>query len=227
MNDASIDVKQPSGYHDRCRLVLIVPQIDDLDLLVSSVGDALKGGDVASVIIPQRDLDEHAFQTLAETLVPIIQKADVAAIICGDTRILGRAKADGLHVLGSVEELDVNLEKYSPQYIVGGGHAKDRHSALSIGDVQPDYIFFGKFDGDIKPEPHPKNLALGTWWAEFVEIPCITMGGNQIDSVLPVADAMCDFVALNQAIFSNPSQAALKVAEANAILDEKAPRFDD
>lgn len=227
MNNATIEMNPAPHTSNRCRLVLIAPDVDEFDILVSTVRDALKGGDVASVIIPQRNLDEHTFQNIAEALVPIIQQADAAAIICGDTRILGRTRADGLHVLGAVEELDTNLEKFSPQYIVGGGSAKDRHTALSIGDVQPDYIFFGKLDGDIKPEPHPKNLALGAWWAEFVEIPCITMGGNQIDSVLTVADAMCDFVALNQAIFSDPSQAALKVAEANAMLDEKAPRFDD
>lgn len=216
-----------SDVDNRCRLVLINPDMADFDANALAMDHALRGGDVASVIVPQRDLDERAFQMLCEILVPIIQQADAAALLSGDTRILGRVKADGLHVTGPAEAMDAAIDAFSKHYIVGGGSAKDRHSALSIGDTQPDYMFFGKLDGDIKPEPHPKNLALGQWWAEFVEIPCITMGGNDCQSVIPIAQAGCDFVALNRAIFNDPDQAALKVSEVNALLDEKAPRFDD
>ena len=35
-----------------------------------------------------------------------------------------------------------------------------------------------------------------------------------------------DFIALGKAVFAKPEEAALKVSEINAILDEKAPRFE-
>jgi thiamine monophosphate synthase len=38
---------------DRCRLVLVTPDIADAAELARLTGDALRGGDVASVIIPQ------------------------------------------------------------------------------------------------------------------------------------------------------------------------------
>lgn len=212
---------------DRCRLVLIVPDIADAEEKARVVGDALKGGDVASVIIPQYGLDDAAFQKHAELLVPLIQDAGAAALIVDNSRVAGRAKADGLHISGNAAALADAIEKHVPKMIVGGGNAMDRHHALEIGEAQPDYIFFGKLDGDIKPEAHSKNLALGEWWSSMIAIPSIVMGGQDPASALAVAEAGVEFVALREAVFADPALAATVVARVNAELDEKAPRFED
>ncbi|WP_416795714.1 thiamine phosphate synthase [Ciceribacter azotifigens] len=216
-----------TGPEDRCRLVLIVPDIADAEEKARIVGDALRGGDVASVIVPQYDLDDTAFQKHAEKLVPVIQAAGAAALIVDNSRVAGRVKADGLHITGNAAALAEAVEKHAPKLIVGGGNAMDRHHALEIGEVQPDYIFFGRLDGDIKPEAHSKNLALGEWWAAMVEIPALVMGGNDPASALAVAETGVEFVALGKAVFADPVQAASVVASVNAVLDEKAPRFED
>jgi thiamine-phosphate pyrophosphorylase len=216
-----------SNFENRCRIVLIAPDIEDADEKARVVGDAMKGGDVASVIIPQYSLSDDAFQIHAEKLVPVVQDAGAAAVICGDSRVAGRAKADGVHINGPVADLAEAAEKFMPKLIVGAGRAADRHQALEIGEIGPDYIFFGKIDGDIKPEPHPKNLALGEWWASMVAIPAIVMGGSDPQSVLAIAESGVEFAALSKAVFSEPGRAATIVAEVNALLDEKAPRFDD
>ena len=210
---------------DRCRLVLIVPAHDDADHQAKTLEDALRGGDVASVIIPQYGLDDAAFQKLAETLVPIVQEAGAAALVAGDSRTASRVKADGLHVIGGADALSEAVESFSPKLIVGGGNADDRHKALEQGESNPDYMFFGKLEGDIKPEAHPKNMALGEWWASMIEIPVIIMGGSDVASVIPVAETGVEFVALRLGVFSHAGGPAQAVAEANALLDEKAPRF--
>jgi thiamine-phosphate pyrophosphorylase len=211
---------------ERCRLVLIVPDEADAGRQAESVRLALTGGDVASVILPQYGLDDQSFQARAETLVPIIQEAGAAAIVAGDSRVAGRVKADGLHLAGSAEELAEAIEKFTPKLIVGAGGAADRHSALEVGEARPDYIFFGRFDGDIKPEAHPKNLALAEWWASMIEIPCIAMGGNDLSSVVAVAETGTEFVALRGAVFEAAEGPAAAVEKINALLDEKAPRFE-
>ncbi|PKA41665.1 thiamine phosphate synthase [Rhizobium sullae] len=216
-----------TGPENRCRLVLIVPDIADADEQANILANALKGGDVASVIVPQYGLDAGAFQKHAERLVPLIQNAGAAALIAGDSRIAGRAKADGLHLTGSAAEIAEAIDKYEGKLIIGGGKAADRHTALEIGEARPDYIFFGKLDGDIKPEAHPKNVALGEWWASMIEIPCVVMGGTDPASALVVAQSGAEFVALRLAVFGEPGQAASIVAQVNALLDEKAPRFED
>lgn len=215
-----------SKTDNRCRLVLIVPDIADVDSRAQILSGALRGGDVASVIVPQYGLDDHTFQKHAEALVPLIQQAGAAALVAGDTRVAGRAKADGLHVTGNAAELAEAMEKFSPKLIVGGGNAADRHHALEMGEIRPDYVFFGKVDGDIKPEAHPKNVALAEWWASMIEIPCIVMGGTDPESVLTVAESGAEFVALRLAVFAEPEQAPAIVASVNALLDEKAPRFE-
>jgi thiamine-phosphate pyrophosphorylase len=210
---------------DRCRLVLIVPDIADPAERTAVVRDALRGGDVASVIIPQYGLDDTLFQKHAELLVPVIQEAGAAALVVDNSRVAGRAKADGLHISGNAEALAEAFEKHTPKLIVGGGNAMDRHHALEIGEIQPDYVFFGKLDGDIKPEAHGKNVALGEWWSAMIEIPAIVMGGADPASALVVAESGAEFVALGKAVFADPAQAAAIVTRVNAELDEKAPRF--
>jgi thiamine-phosphate pyrophosphorylase len=211
---------------DRCRLVLIAPDNTEPAAMADMVGDALRGGDVATLILPQYGLDEHAFQKMAETVVPIAQRAGVAAVIAGDSRVAGRAKADGLHISEGPAALAEAVGKFSPRLIVGAGGIKDRHAALEIGEHRPDYIFFGRLDGDIKPEAHDKTAALGEWWASMVEIPCIAMAGNSIASALTIADTGAEFVAMRMAVFADPRGPAQAVAEVNALLAEKAPRFE-
>src|SRR5690606_4916932 len=183
--------------------------------------------DVASVIIPQYGLDDTVFQKHAELLVPLIQDAGAAALVADNSRVAGRAQADGLHISGNAAALAEAIEKHVPKMIVGGGNAMDRHHALEIGEVQPDYIFFGKLDGDIKPDAHSKNLALGEWWSSMIAIPSIVMGGQDPASALAVAETGVEFVALREAVFADPAMAATVVARVNAELDEKAPRFED
>ncbi|WP_085025621.1 thiamine phosphate synthase [Ensifer aridi] len=216
-----------SNTENRCRLVLVAPDLADAAERSKLVGEALMGGDVASVIVPQYGLSDQDFQKHAEALVAVIQQAGAAALIEGDTRVAGRAKADGLHIAGGVDALAEAIERHAPKLIVGGGNATDRHHALEIGELRPDYVFFGRTDGDIKPEAHPKNLALAEWWASMIEIPCVVMGGTDPQSALAVAETGAEFVALRLAVFGESGQAPSVVAAVNALLDEKAPRFED
>ena len=206
--------------------MLVMPETDDGDMAARMIGEALRGGDVASVILPQYGMDDSRFQKLVEKVVPVVQQAGAAALVEGDSRVAGRARADGLHIAGNVADLGEAIGKHAPKLIVGGGNAQDRHHALEVGELQPDYIFFGKLDGDIKPEAHPKNLALAEWWASMVEIPCMVMGGTDPGSVLAIAETGAEFAALRLAVFSEPGRAAAIVQEINVLLDQKAPRFE-
>ena len=210
---------QPSP--ERSRLVLIVPSFADADTAAARLSAALSGGDVASVIIPQYELDETAFQTLAGKLVPLAQQAGAAAVVAGDTRVAARVQADGVHIEGSVADLADIVRRFGGKIIVGCGGAKTRDDALELGEMQPDYMFFGRFGYDNKPEAHKRNLSLGGWWSQMIEVPCIVLGGSDLASVADVAAAGVEFVALGEAVFgaSDPAEA---VARANALLDESA-----
>lgn len=210
----------------RCRIVLIAPRAASADELVKQLGNALSGGDVASVLLPAYDADETLFQTIAEAVVPVVQKAGAAAIIVGNTQIAGRVKADGLHIEGPVADIAANVARFSPKMIVGTGNIKNRHTALEIGEAQPDYVLFGKIGADNKPEAHPRNIELADWWASMIEIPCIIQAGNTLDSITDAVLTGAEFIALGAAIFDG-SDPASAVKEANRLLDEHAPGFEE
>lgn len=207
---------------NRCRIVLIAPEGTAAEPVLA----AIAGGDVASLILPQYDMDEASFQALAEKIAPAAQAAGVAVIIAGDTRIAGRVQADGLHVEVNRAALEETIESFQAKMMVGCGGAKTRDDALELGETRPDYIFFGRFGYDNKPEPHARNLSLGEWWAEMIEIPCIVMAGSDIASVEAVAATGCEFVALSSAVFAESVDPREAVARANALLDETAPAFE-
>lgn len=207
---------------NRCRIVLIAPPGVD----AARVAEACEGGDVASLILPQQDMDEASFQAWAQAIAPAAQASGIAVIIAGDTRIAGRLKADGLHVEAGKAALQEAIDSFHARMTVGCGGAKTRDDALELGEAQPDYIFFGRFGYDNKPEPHPRNLSLGSWWSEMVEIACIVMAGSDIASVETVAATGCDFVALSSAVFAEDVDARAAVVRANALLDNNAPRFE-
>ncbi|MFK7901580.1 MAG: thiamine phosphate synthase [Nitratireductor sp.] len=219
MNAMSHD-EEHVELEDRCRVVLIAPTGDQA---VSQVSEALQGGDVASVIINQGDLDEVQYREHANALIPVIQEAGVAALLVADTQLMGRSDADGIFISNGIDALIEGLEKFSPKKIVGFGGAKDRHNSMMAGDIGPDFIFFGKLNGDIKPEAHPKNIKLAEWWSQLVSIPCVVMAGSDLQSVVEVAQNRADFVALNLAIFRDVDGPKAGVAKANALLEEFAP----
>jgi thiamine-phosphate pyrophosphorylase len=211
---------------NRCRIVLIAPRMDDLPKLESLIADAIAGGDVASLILPAYGDGEAAFQHRAETLAPIAQARGIAVMIEGETRVAGRVGADGIHFEGRKEGLEELIEKFQGRMMIGAGGAKSRDDALELGEARPDYMFFGRFGYDNTPEPHPRNLSLGRWWAEMIELPSIVMAGNEIASVEAVAATGAEFVALSSAVFADGADAASRVAAVNALLDRTAPRFE-
>ncbi|MFC3724975.1 thiamine phosphate synthase [Neoaquamicrobium sediminum] len=212
----------PTEAPSRCRIVLIAPPQIEAGRLIA----ALDGGDVASLILPGWEMDDDAFQLYAERVVPAAQEHGVAVVIGESSRVAMRTGADGLHVETDRRELEEIIAKHQAKLMIGTGGATNRDDALELGEARPDYLFFGRFGYDNKPEPHPRNLKLGQWWAEMVQVPCIVAGGVELDSALTVAATGVEFVALSEAIFSGDRDPDESVATVNAALDAQAPQLE-
>ncbi|MEQ1940847.1 thiamine phosphate synthase [Mesorhizobium sp. VNQ89] len=211
---------------NRCRIVLISPSGVNADDFASMFRAAIAGGDIASIMLPSHGMDEASYQAFAEKIVPIAQEAGIAAIIVDDTRIAGRVKADGIHIDSGKAALAEAIESFQEKMAVGAGGVKTRDDALELGEERPDYVFFGKFGYDNQPEAHQRNLSLGGWWAEMVEIPGIVMAGSDLASIETVAATGTDFVAISAAVFGAGVDPNAAIARANAILEASAPRFE-
>jgi len=209
---------------DRCRLVLVVPPVENVEAMLA---DALEGGDVASIILAQAGLSEVAFGAHVEKLVRVAESHETAVLVEMDSQAMGRSGADGLFVTGALEGLGDAIARFSPKRIVGYGGIKTRHNAMTAGELNPDFLFLGKLDGDIKPEAHPKNLEMANWCTELMQIPIVVMGGTALESVVDVAKSGADFVALGLAVFSHLDGSRAAVKTANEMLAQHAPRLVD
>ena len=209
---------------DRCRLILgVCPGLCSAEQVI----DALSGGDVATVILfPDKTLPNE-FAPFCKKLVPLIQERGIAVVISDDHQLVERTDADGIYVEKTKNELPDIIARFSPQKIVGCGGIKDRHGALKAGEYNPDFVLFGKLGADVKPEPHPKNLTLGEWWAELVEVPTVLPCGNEIDSVVAVAKTGADFVLAQTAVFSAVASPGEMVSRANRLLEKHAPSLSE
>lgn len=206
------------------RLCLITPPQPAPDRFAPALEAALAAGDVASLIIASEGQSPAALERIAEVLTPIGQRAGAAVLVLNDTRIMGRAKADGVHIDTGPADLRAAVGRLSPKYIVGAGGANSRHEAMTLGEAEPDYIFFGRLDGDGQPGVHARALELAAWWAPLFQIPAILMAGSSIDSVREAAGSGTEFVALRRAVWDHPEGPAAAVAAATRLLaDEAAP----
>jgi thiamine-phosphate pyrophosphorylase len=211
----------------RARLFLITPRAVDAATFAPQLEAALAAGDVASQLIAPDVATTAELQAVAETLVPIAQRHDVAALVLGDSRVMGRAHADGIHIEAGEAALKEAIEALQPKSIVGAGNIRVRHEAMEAGEAGADYIFFGLLDLEEGEEPHRKTLDLGAWWAELFEPPCVLLAGRSMASVEVCARTGADFVAVRAAVWEHPDGPAAAVAEANAVLDRVALDFPE
>jgi thiamine-phosphate pyrophosphorylase len=158
-------------------------------------------------------------------LIPVAQSAGTAGIVLNDTRLLGRAGADGVHIDTGMADLASTMERFRGKKIVGAGGLRSRHDAMQAGEREPDYLFFGKLDGDTADTIFPKALDLAQWWSGLFEIPAVVMGGHSTASALEAAEAGIEFIALRTAIWEHPEGPAAAVAEANRILAGEIPAW--
>ncbi|ENN92968.1 thiamine phosphate synthase [Bartonella vinsonii] len=157
----------------------------------------------ACVILYDSQDDEAFLQKRAQIYGEDIQGNDIALLIAGDSRIARRIKTDGLHVEGDFSTL-ANLENQKKeQKIIGFGNVRNRHSAMLAGEAGVDYLLFGKLGADKKPHAHPRNVQLGQWWAEVMEIPAIVQAGSDFASFDEVLKTACEFIAVEEIIFTH------------------------
>lgn len=239
----------------RPRLVLVTPRPAPAEAFAETLALALSGGDVAAVIVDLDGLGDEAAQRLAEALVPVAQAAGAAAMVAGDTRIAGRARADGVHVdvgalLGparpaaaSGEDEDGEDEdddgpdpaagalaqlvaRHHPNRAVGAGGLRGRHDAMLAAEADVDYVMTGRLDLVEGEEPNRKTVDFADWWVPLFEIPCIALGGRSIAALAPLVEIGVEFVALRAAVWEHPDGPAAAVRAANLMLDAPAAEPD-
>jgi len=203
------------------RLYLVTSPLDAPGL-AAKLGEALGAADVAAVLARAPAAASAASLTeQVRAIAPTVQNRGVALLIEGYPENIEPARADGAHVTG-VPAFDTALPLLKPRYIVGCGGLGSRHDAMVAGERGADYVMFGEPDSDGRRPAFAAVLDRVAWWAELFEIPCVGWAMN-LDEVAALAGAGADFVAIGDAVWTDPHGPGAAVAAAAARLNTSEP----
>jgi len=185
------------------QLYLITPETPDLEQFPRQLMGVLSGPEVSALLVRRGGLDEDAYARLAERLVQIGQAAGSAVLVEDDAALAVRLGADGVHVTsGGVKAIRAAIALVKPDGIVGAGNVRSRHDAMSFGELDVDYVFFGPLGG----QPDPQAAELAHWWAETFEVPAIYSDPGAETALVATTEA--EFIALSDCVWSSPDAAA-------------------
>lgn len=205
---------------ERARLYLVTPPSFVLDTFKAQMESALQGGDVAAVLIAAED--PNLVMEAAQSLSPMIQDAGAASLVFDESRAVGRSNADGIHLEGSLPDLEAALDRMRPNHIVGMGGLSDRHTAMQAGELGPDYVFFGSLGTKTDQAGHARDLDLASWWSGIFEIPAVVLAADDLENVQLALETGAEFIAVRSAVWSYNEGPAAAVARINRLLDDDA-----
>jgi thiamine-phosphate pyrophosphorylase len=192
------------------RLLLITPP-DAGAAFAATLEAVCRAGDVASVLIWGDERDPKGYLERAKALVPVAQATGAAALVRGDTQLVGRTGADGFHADGTVEDLEAAIDM-RPDRIVGAGNLRSRHDAMTAGEMDVDYVFFGNPEpGESRGNAPDLLMERAAWWQEIFQSPCVVFCPT-LGLAGPLSAAGADFVALGDAIWTAPDGPVAAIA---------------
>jgi thiamine-phosphate pyrophosphorylase len=196
-----------------CRLYLITPPRFDLTDFAHDFKSALSGGDVACVQLRLKGASDEEVRAATTALMPIAQDNDVAFIINDRPDLAKELGADGAHVGQQDTSYKEAREILGSDFIVGVTCHNSRHLAMEAGEAGADYVAFGAFfPTDTKQVTHHAEPELLTWWNKLFEVPCVAIGGINIENCRPLISAGADFLAVSSGVWNHPQgpQAAVQ-----------------
>lgn len=196
------------------QLYLITPAVADPETFPVTLMAVLNVAEFSALLVRRGALDDAAYAKLAAQLINVGQGAGCAVLLEDDAALAKRLGADGVHVTGGGKAVKDAVAALKPALIVGAGNLQSRHDAMTIGEMDIDYLLFGPLDG----ATDPAALDLAEWWATTFEIPAVL---SDPGATADVDSRGAEFLALSTSVWS----AASPVATATSIvaaLGEKA-----
>lgn len=188
------------------QIYLIAPTDAEPASFAARLTPVLAAASVSALLVPRGTHAENTYKSLVKTIAPVAQAAGCAVLVEGDPGLVKLLGADGLHVSGPTKAVKDAVSALRPALIVGAGPVETRHDAMTLGEQDPDYVFFG-------PRHGPLDVAtreMAQWWSETMEIPAVLSDPQSPPEAIDAAG--CEFIALSDSIWSTGDQAAETLA---------------
>ncbi|GLQ56828.1 thiamine phosphate synthase [Devosia nitrariae] len=190
------------------QIFLVTPQSAEPATFGPALAEVLAAAPVAALLVRRHERTDAAYRALVQAVLPAAQGADCAVLVEDDAALARRIGADGVHVTGNARSVKDAVAAVKPGLIVGAGPIRSRHEAMSLGEFNVDYLFFG----DLSDPADANAREMGAWWAETFEVPSVLSGRAGEDS------AGCEFLALGESFWTGAeSPAALAVRAAKTL----------
>jgi thiamine-phosphate pyrophosphorylase len=204
-----------------CRLYLITPpRIEDLAGFGHLLVQALDAGDVAALQVRLKDAPDDIIAAAIDVITPIALARGVAVILNDRPDLAARLGCDGVHVGQSDMPYAQARKLMGPDRMVGVTCHDSRHLAMEAAEAGADYVAFGAFypttTKDAPTRAEPEILSI---WQEFMETPCVAIGGITAQNAQPLAAAGADFIAVSAGVWSDPKGPAHAVMALNAAIE--------
>ena len=209
-----------------CRLYLITPpDLGRPEDFAPILAAALDAGDVASVQLRLKGVDDDTVRRAAETLRPVAQDRDVAFLMNDRPDLARQTGCDGVHVGQEDASYGEARRLLGSDAIVGVTCHDSRHLAIAAAEQGADYVAFGAFfkTGTKAPKGHA-DVDLLDWWREIGNDPAVAIGGITVNNCVPLIEAGADFLAVVAGVWNHPEGPAAAGAAFNRRLAESARR---
>lgn len=166
-----------------------------------------------------KNTDDDEVLHMAETLLPITQKADTVLLINDRPDLAAKAGADGVHIGQRDASYEYARAAVGDDAIVGVTCHDSRHFAMEAAERGADYVAFGAFfDTATKPRAFRADIELLEWWCSIFEIPCVAIGGITAQNCAPLVGARADFLAVVSAVWNYPDGPVAGASAINAAI---------
>jgi thiamine-phosphate pyrophosphorylase len=210
------------------RLYLITPPALDPGRFAHELEDALAGGDVASLQLRLKDVEDDAVRGVTKVLRPIAQDRGVAFIMNDRPDLAAELDCDGVHVGEEDMPYAEARRLLGPDRIVGVTCGASRDRAISAAEAGADYVAFGAFfPSATKAAKHHADPELLRDWSDATVVPCCAIGGITQQNCGPLIEAGADFLAVIGAIWSHPKGPRAAVREFNDVFARYGRAFTD
>ena len=207
-----------------CRLYLITPPKIKLRAFAEELKRALDAGDVASLQLRLKDVSDDEIARAVETLMPIAQKHDVAFILNDRPDLAARLGCDGVHIGQSDATYEEARAAMGRDRIVGVTCHGSRDLAFDAGEAGADYVAFGAFYPTATKEVQFRaELELLEWWAQFMTVPVVAIGGITVENAAPLIAAGADFIAVSSGVWNYTQGPAAAVQAFNSLILSSRP----
>lgn len=204
---------------DGCRLYLITPsEIPDVRAFAQVLEETLAAGDVASLQLRLKGVEDEVIFTTARKLMPVCHAHDVAFILNDRPDLARDLKCDGVHVGPDDASYQEARAIVGPDAAVGVTCKDSRHFAMDVAEAGADYVAFGAFfPSGTKDDTTPAELEILEIWSETTNVPCVAIGGITVENCEAIVRTGADFIAVCGGVWNHPQGPAQAVREFNEI----------